>query len=105
MKVAGLFVDQLNAYERIAASDLRPGNQSIGEPDGVCSVDGALRGIEVVDCWTSAARASWAAAFGFRDLESMALLMPLAPVDPRLLDKDYAGDLSRDLLVRVAETR
>jgi hypothetical protein len=104
MSIAELFVRHLLAYEGIAAVNLRPGDQAIGEPDSLCVVDGAPRGIELVDCWISAARASWALSMGFEGLEGLGFFMS-GPVDPRLHDETYAGDLSRDVLVRVAETR
>lgn len=64
MNIATVFVGHLLQYEGITATDLRPGDPKIGEPDNVCTIAGREHGIELVDCWESDAQAkvTWRAA-------------------------------------------
>jgi hypothetical protein len=100
LDIATLFVQHLASYEEIVAVDLRPGNQAIDEPDCMCSVNGAARGIELVDCWPSGARASWTWTARMVGFDSSGLLSLVGPVDPRFLEE---GDVTQDLFIRIAE--
>jgi hypothetical protein len=103
LNIATLFLDHLARDEGLAATDLRSGNAAAGEPDNVCTVGGAERGIELVDCWLSGevAKVVWQAA---REAQHMDKRGPIESTS-NVPDDTIAPHPSGNQLAAVAEQR